>query len=183
MNKERILILSCCAPDALGSYETFAEEFIPVFFFFNPNIHPEEEYQKRLEEMLKLGKILRVEAIAGEYNPEKWFYNVRAFTQEKEGGTRCNICFAVRLSETARKAKALGIKKFSTTLTISPKKNVSAINRIGKMIGKKEGVEFVEKLLRKKGGFEKSIVLSKKFNLYRQNYCGCLFSLRSRNFN
>lgn len=180
MSKEKILIHACCAPDALGSYHLFSEDFLPIFFFFNPNIHPAEEYKRRMEEMIKIGKILGVEVIIGDYLPDRWFYGVRAFKSEKEGGLRCNICIAVRLYETSLKAKELGIKNFSTTLTISPKKNVESVNRIGRMIGKRAGVEFIEKILRKKGGFEKSILLSKKYNLYRQNYCGCLFSLEER---
>lgn len=178
--KEKILVHACCAPDALGSYESFCSDFLPVFFFFNPNIHPEEEYKKRLEEMNKVGELMQVDVIEGEYLPDKWFYNVRAFKEEREGSLRCNICFAVRLYETAKKAKELGIKYFSTTLTISPKKNVEVINRIGRMIGKRMGVEFVEKILRKKGGFEKSVLLSRKYNLYRQDYCGCIFSLEEK---
>lgn len=178
--KEKILVHACCAPDALGSFESFSFEFTPVFFFFNPNIHPEGEYRKRVEEMIRVGKLLEVDVIEGEYSPDQWFYNVRAFKNEKEGGLRCNICFAVRLFETAKKAKELGFKSFSTTLTISPKKNVEVINKIGKMIGKRVGIEFIEKILRKKGGFEKSVLLSKKYNLYRQDYCGCLFSLEEK---
>lgn len=178
--REKILIHACCAPDALGSFEFFSVEFTPVFFFFNPNIHPEEEYRKRLEEMIRVGKLLKVELIEGEYSPEQWFYNVRAFKDEREGGLRCNICFAVRLFETAKKAKELGFRFFSTTLTISPKKNVELINKIGNMIGKRIRVEFVEKVLRKKGGFEKSVFLSKRYNLYRQDYCGCLFSFEEK---
>ncbi len=178
MNKEKILIHACCAPDALGSYEAFSQEFSPIFFFFNPNVHPYEEYKKRLEEMVKVGEILKTDVLEGDYKPEEWLYNVRAFTREEEGGRRCNICFAVRLYRTAIKAKEIGIKQFSTTLTISPKKNVKVIGRIGRAIGRKLGVEFIEKILRKKKGFEKSVVLSKKYGLYRQNYCGCLFSLK-----
>lgn len=180
MSKEKILIHACCAPDALGSYHSFSEDFLPIFFFFNPNIHPEEEYKRRMEEMIKVGKLLGTEVIIGDYFPDRWFYNVKAFKGEKEGGRRCNICIAVRLYETSLKAKELGIKNFSTTLTISPKKNVEIINRIGRMIGKRVGVEFIEKILRKKGGFEQSVFLSKEYNLYRQNYCGCLYSLEER---
>lgn len=180
MRKEKILVHACCAPDALGSYHSFSEDFLPIFFFFNPNIHPEEEYKRRMEEMIKVGKLLDIEVIIGDYLPDRWFYNVRAFKDEKEGGLRCNICIALRLFETSLKAKELGIKNFSTTLTISPKKNVKSVNRIGMMIGKRVGVEFIEKILRKKGGFEKSVSLSKEYNLYRQKYCGCLYSLEEK---
>jgi len=180
MKKDKILVHACCAPDALGSFQSFAEDFSPSFFFFNPNIHPEEEYRKRLEEMKKVVEIIGGELIEGEYKPDNWFYNVREFKKEKEGGMRCNICIALRLHETGLKAKEMGINYFSTTLTISPKKNVEAVNRIGRMIGKKLGINFVEKILRKKGGFERSVILSKRYSLYRQNYCGCVYSLEER---
>lgn len=180
MKKEKILVHACCAPDALGSFDSFSSDFSPVFFFFNPNIHPEEEYKKRLNEMVRVGELLGVEIVQGDYLPERWFYNVRAFKREKEGGLRCNICIAVRLYETGLKAKKLGMSHFSTTLTISPKKNVEIVNRIGRMIGKRLGVKFIEKILRKKAGFEKSVSLSRKYNLYRQNYCGCIYSLEER---
>ncbi len=180
MNKDKILVHSCCAPDAIGSFESFSTEFSPVFFFFNPNIHPENEYKKRMEEMRRVGEIIGVEVLIGEYNPDKWFYGVRAFKNEREGSLRCNICIAIRLNETSLMAKKLGFEYFSTTLTISPKKNVDVVNRIGRMIGEKVGVKFVEKILRKKGGFERSVLLSKKYKLYRQNYCGCIYSLEER---
>ncbi len=180
MKKEKILVHACCAPDALGSFESFSSDFLPVFFFFNPNIHPEEEYKKRMNEMVRVGELLGVEVILGDYLPERWFYNVRAFEREKEGGLRCNVCIALRLHETGLKAKELGFSYFSTTLTISPKKNVEMVNRIGRMIGKKLGIKFIEKILRKKAGFERSVFLSKKHNLYRQNYCGCIYSLEEK---
>lgn len=180
MKKEKILVHACCAPDALGSFDSFSVYFFPVFFFFNPNIHPKEEYEKRLKEMVRVGELLGVEVIPGDYLPERWFYNVRAFKREKEGGLRCNICIAARLYETGLKAKKLGVNYFSTTLTISPKKNVETVNRIGRMIGKRLGIKFIEKVLRKKGGFERSVFLSRKYNLYRQNYCGCIYSLEER---
>ncbi len=180
MKKDKILIHACCAPDALGSFDSFSVDFSPVFFFFNPNIHPEEEYKKRFNEMERVGELLGLEVIKGDYLPERWFYNVRAFKKEREGGLRCNICIAVRLFETGLKAKKLGINYFSTTLTISPKKNVEVVNRIGRMIGNRLGIKFIEKILRKKGGFEKSVSLSRKYNLYRQNYCGCVYSLEER---
>ncbi len=180
MKKEKILVHACCAPDALGSFDSFSSDFLPVFFFFNPNIHPEEEYKKRMNEMVRVGELLGVEVILGDYLPERWFYNVRAFKREKEGGLRCNICIALRLHETGLKAKELGFNYFSTTLTISPKKNVEMVNKIGRMIGKKLGIKFIEKILRKKAGFERSVFLSKKYNLYRQNYCGCIYSLEEK---
>jgi len=130
--------------------------------------------------MVRVGELLGVEVIIGDYIPERWLYNVRAFQKEREGGLRCNICIAVRLFETGLKAKKLGINYFSTTLTISPKKNVEVVNRIGRMIGKRLGIKFIEKILRKKCGFEKSVSLSRKYNLYRQNYCGCVYSLEER---
>ena len=110
------------------------------------------------------------------YNPEEFYSKVQGLENEKEGGARCSVCFKLRLLRTARKAKEEGYDCFGTTLTVSPHKNAESINGIGKFIEFEEGIEFVEGNYKKKDGYKKSIELSKQYNLYRQNYCGCKFS-------
>lgn len=178
LEKKKILLHVCCAPDATHVISVLKENYEPVIFFYNPSIFPDDEYFLRLSEAEKLSKSIGVELLKCSFSPEKWYELVTGFEDEPEGGERCEICFRMRLEETARHAKENSIDIFTTTLTISPHKNSSLINRLGKEAGLKYEVEFLEADFKKKDGFKKSIELSKKHGLYRQNYCGCEFSLR-----
>ncbi len=158
-------------------------EFNPVLFFYNPNIHPEKEYLKRKREVIRLAEFWNLEVIEGPYHDEewgfkKWFKLTSSLKHEPEGGKRCSVCFGLRLRYTAMKAKELGIKYFTTTLTTGPNKPARIINPIGRRWAQYYGVEFVEEDFKKKNGYLASVRMSKQLGLYRQHYCGCVYSLR-----
>jgi len=178
-----LLLHSCCAPCSSYTLEYLAEHFRITLLYFNPNISPESEFLKRQEEQQRLIKELpakhKVSFIAGRYDPKEFFDAVRGLENELEGGARCSVCFRLRLTEAARNAVAIGADYFSTTLTISPLKNAERINTIGQEVAREYGVKFLPADLKKRGGYLRSIELSRKYNLYRQNYCGCVFSRRT----
>jgi len=176
----KILLNVCCAPDATHSINALREQGYEVItYFYNPNIHPESEYLLRVEDMKKLAKAEDVENIdMVTYDIDEWHRLCDPLQAEPEGGRRCEACFRMRLDKTAQKAKELGLEIFATTLTISPHKNAALINRLGKEAAQNHGVKYFESDFKKKDGFKKSIELSKKHNLYRQNYCGCVYSFR-----
>lgn len=171
----QILLHICCAVCASSVIERLKnEEWQIEGFFYNPNIHPEEEYEKRLNDTKVLLAEWNVPLIEGKYNKENWFNETKGFEQEKEGGRRCNICFEMRLKETFLQAKERNINYFTTTLTVSSHKNSKTINDIGSTL---DGNAFIVRDFKKKDGFKRAVELSKKYNLYHQNYCGCVFSL------
>jgi predicted adenine nucleotide alpha hydrolase (AANH) superfamily ATPase len=176
--KKRLLLHVCCAPDATVPYQRLKDEYEVIAFFYNPNIHGEEEYQKRLHEVERLAKLWDFPLIVGEYNVEQWFSAVRGLEDEPEGGKRCEVCYSLRLEETAKLAKELGCEAFATVLTISPHKKAEKINAIGKEAGERHGIAYLESDFKKKDGFKESVRISRELNLYRQNYCGCRFSMR-----
>ncbi|MCP2519235.1 epoxyqueuosine reductase QueH [Candidatus Aminicenantes bacterium AC-335-A11] len=178
MEKPKLLVHVCCAPDGLYVIKILQENYYVSGYFYNPNIHPEEEYHLRLQETKKIAEILNFDLIEGEYDLEKWFEMIRGFENEPEKGRRCDICYAIRLNRTAEIAKNENFDIFTTTLTLSPWKKAKKINQIGRMLGKKYKITFLEADFKKKDGFKKSVELSKEFNLYRQNYCGCIYSRR-----
>ena len=143
-------------------------------------IDTNEEYQHRLSEQIRFCKAVGVPVVEDGYNPDEFLSKVKGFEQEKEGGARCALCFRLRLEKTAQKAKEMGMDLFGTTLTVSPHKNAEIINSIGKAVEEQEKVEFLEGNYKKQDGYKKSIEFSKKYNLYRQNYCGCKFSKTDR---
>jgi len=154
------------------------EGFIPVVFFFNPNIQPQVEYQKRRDAISIVAGALDVQILEGDYQPSDWYKNLQPYSQEVEGGLRCLLCYRLRLEESFRVSAKEDCDYFTTSLTVSPHKLSSAIMDIGKDIGQDNFLPFDFK---KDGGFNKSIIAAKKLNLYRQNYCGCTYSLRDRN--
>jgi predicted adenine nucleotide alpha hydrolase (AANH) superfamily ATPase len=180
MQKEKILIHCCCAPCSTYSVEKIKKEYDPVLYFYNPNIEPIEEYNKRLAEIKRYAEIIDTELIIGEYDNNEWFDFVKEFSDAPEGGNRCKKCFNFNLNATAKKAKELSIKFFTTTLTISSYKNSNMIFKIGNDIADEE-IHFISENFKKKDGYKKSVELSKKYKLYRQNYCGCRFSLEEKN--
>jgi len=174
----RILLHICCAVCATSVVERLREENWEVDgFFYNPNIHPEEEYQKRLQETKHLAKEYQLPLIAGDYEKDKWLEFTKGLEEEKEGGRRCQICFQMRLEKTKQLAQEKGYAKFTTTLSVSPHKNSSLINEIGVKVG---GDLYLGADFKKRAGFKKALELAKKYNLYQQNYCGCVFSKLER---
>lgn len=175
-----LLLHSCCAPCSSYVLEYLSTFFSITVFFYNPNIHPEEEYKKRLAEQASLITRLkvknRVNLLPGLYEPEIFFQKTKGLEEEKEGKRRCVNCFRLRLEQTAQKAYELGFPYFTTTLTVSPYKNAQLINLIGNRVASLYELQYLFSDFKKKGGFQRSIELSRQYQLYRQNYCGCIFS-------
>lgn len=178
----RLLLHSCCASCSSYVLDYLSPYFLITVFFYNPNIYPKAEYEKRLKEQIRLLKELplnnEADLIVGDYEPEIYYQRVRGLEQEKEGLARCLKCYKLRLEKTAQKAAELGFPYFTTTLTISPHKNTETINKLGGEIASSHNLNYLFSDFKKKGGFQHSILLSKRFGLYRQNYCGCIFSLQ-----
>ena len=175
-----LLLHSCCAPCSSYVIEYLSQYFSITVFYYNPNISPEREYQYRVSEQKRLISLMpvgnTVSFLEGEYEPTEFYGVCKGLEKEKEGGKRCEQCFRLRLSKTAEKAKELSFDYFTTTLTISPLKNAPLINAIGKELSEKYGVAYLYSDFKKKEGYKRSIVLSREYQLYRQNYCGCIFS-------
>ncbi len=169
----------CCAVCASYVLEYLYEHFQIKICYFNPNITEEEEYLYRYSELKRYVKERRMDEVAFievEYEPEKFFSLVKGREEDPEGGARCSLCFDQRLSYTAQKCQEYGCDYFATTLTISPLKNAEVLNNIGMRIAEKTGVSYLCTDFKKKNGYKRSIELSKEYNLYRQNFCGCVFS-------
>jgi len=175
---KRMLLHICCAPCSTYVIEVLKPIYEVTGFFYNPNIHPRGQYKLRLEEMVRYAKIAGINLIIGEYDVKRWFELVKGLEDEPEGGERCLVCYRMRLERTAQYAVDHGFDIITTTLSISPHKKADRINSIGTEVADKYGVEFLQADFKKKGGFQKSVIMSKRYNLYRQNYCGCIFSLR-----
>lgn len=170
----KMLVHVCCASDLIATYYHLKSHDL-TFFFFNPNIHPPKEYEKRLKAVEFLAEKWKLFLIEGNYDVKKWYETIKEYKELGEGSKRCYECIKYRLEETAK----FGRKKFdvfTTTLTASPKKNLSWIERIGKTLEQKYSIKFYFFDFKKKGGQEFSVEISKKFDIYRQNYCGCIFS-------
>jgi len=178
MAKPPVLVHICCAPDASYVVELLQRDRDVTGFFFNPNIWPEPEYVLRLAETRKVERLLGFPLLEGEYDPEAWLAATRPLAGEPEKGRRCAVCFALRLDRTARLARESGFPAFTTIMSVSPWKNSSVLNKIGRRLGRKHGLEFLEADFKKKDGFRKSVEISRGYGLYRQNYCGCRYSLR-----
>ncbi len=175
---EQILLHVCCGPDLTYSYVHFSKEYAVKGFFTNNNIDSSAEFMKRAEQADIVGIKLGFDVETDEYAPEDFFSRVKGMENMPEQGERCMTCHRMNLERTALAAKERSIKNFSTTLTISPHKNADRINQIGREIGETYDVNFICEVLRKEGGFLKSVEMSKEMKLYRQNYCGCKFSRR-----
>ena len=172
----RILLHICCGVCAAGSTEQLISEgHLLTGYYYNPNIHPVEEYDKRLQAAQTVGGIMHFQVIVPTYSPEKWLESTANLSQEPEGGKRCAVCFRTRLQATYDYMRANDFEAFTTTLTIGPQKSTETINRIGKEIG---GDRFLVRDFKKHGGYQRAVKLAKRYQIYRQNYCGCLYSLR-----
>ena len=180
MAKPPLLVHICCAPDAIHGVEVFQRDHEVTGYFYNPNIWPTEEYDMRWVEAQKVEALLHFPLLEGGYEPKLWERRVRRFAAEPERGRRCDICYALRLDAAARTAAERGMPEFTTVLTVSRWKKAEVINRIGRMLGRKHGLRFLEADLKKEGGFERSVELSRRHGLYRQKYCGCRYSWRPR---
>lgn len=179
-----VLLHVCCAPCSSYCLEYLSDYFDITVYYYNPNITKPEEYAYRLSEekrYIALRTDFRhpVGLTESEYDPKVFFEAVRGFEKEPEGGARCERCFRLRLEASAKKAKELGVDCFTTTLTISPLKNAALLNEIGEEMGERYGVMWLPSDFKKKEGYKRSIVLSREYDLYRQNYCGCVFSRNS----
>lgn len=181
----RLLLHSCCAPCSSYVLEYLSKHFEITVFYYNPNIFPESEYTKRiLEQQTLIGEMkYPVSFIAGNYDKEKFYEMAKGLEHLKEGKERCFKCYALRLEETARLAREGEFDYFTTTLSISPMKNADKLNEIGTMLGRKYGVEYLQSDFKKKNGYKRSIELSKEYDLYRQDYCGCVYSMQGRKIN
>lgn len=180
----KLLLHSCCAPCSSYVLEYLSQYFEITVFYYNPNIYPPSEYEMRVEEQKRLAGALPgkypVKVLEGTYEPERFYRAVKGLEHIPEGGERCFACFKERLSETARLAKELQMDYFTTTLTISPLKNAAKINEIEEELAALYQVESLPSDFKKKNGYQRSIELSREYNLYRQDYCGCVFSLREK---
>ncbi len=177
LKKPKLLLHICCI--SCGAYvsQVLSEDYDLTLFFYNSNIFPESEYQKRLETVKAIAGKQSLNIIFSEYDHSRWLEKVEGLEAEPERGKRCMVCYADRIGKTAQYAAKNNFDYFTTTLTISPHKCAKSIIDFGNKFAKTFGVEFLEKDFKKKDGFKKSVELSCKLNLYRQNYCGCEFSL------
>lgn len=174
--KPTLLLHSCCGPCSTAVITRLIDYFDITIYYYNPNIEPISEYLKRKEEQLKVIKELGVKFINSDYENDIYRSTVKELEDLPEGSKRCFLCFKLRLLKTASKAKEENFEYFGTTLTVSPHKNSEVINLIGKELEEDNKVKYLYSDFKKKEGYKISIELSKKYNLYRQNYCGCLFS-------
>lgn len=177
-NKLKILLHICCAPCGVAVIdELVAGDRSLTAYFYNPNIYPQEEYEKRLNEVRRICADYSVPLIEGEYETEFWDNEIKDLASEPEGGKRCGVCVKFRLKKAAKFAKENGFEIFATTLSTGRQKNSEMINSIGKEIASEEGIDFLDEDWKKGGRQEKSIRLIAEKNIYRQNYCGCIYSL------
>ena len=179
-NVPTLLLHSCCAPCSTYVLEYLSEYFSITVFYYNPNIFPEEEFIKRIQEqdmlIQKLPVKHEIKLIAGNYDSERFYEMAKGLEQVPEGGERCFKCYELRLRETAELAKAGGYDYFTTTLSISPLKNAQKLNEIGERLAEEYSLQYLCSDFKKKDGYKRSTELSREYGLYRQDYCGCVYS-------
>lgn len=177
-----LLLHSCCAPCSSYCIEYLSQYFNVTVLYYNPNIYPEAEYEKRKAEQKRLISEMNtkypVKMLDCDFESDKFYSSVKGLENCREGGERCFVCYRLRLEKTAIEAKNNGFDYFTTTLTISPLKNAQKINEIGENLSTEYDVKFLPSDFKKREGYKRSIELSKAYNLYRQNYCGCIYSRR-----
>ncbi|GFP21241.1 epoxyqueuosine reductase [Candidatus Hakubella thermalkaliphila] len=174
--KPSLLLHVCCAPCSTHVIQLLKHDFEVTPYFYNTNIHPQEEYERRFKEMMGLAEKIGVKLIQGEYDLERWFKATKGYENEREGGKRCEIGYYLRLEQTAIFASQSGYEYFTTTLSISPHKKAAVINFIGEDLACRYGLNFYSADFKKKDGYKISCQLSKEYGLYRQDYCGCVYS-------
>ena len=179
---KNILLHSCCAPCSSYVITFLSNYFNITVIYYNPNIYPQEEYEKRKQEQIKLINSLKTKNklnfLDCDYDNNLYNNLIKGYEKELEGGSRCHICFNLRLEKTAKLAKEYNYDYFCSTLTVSPHKNSKIINEIGESLGKEYNIKWLNSDFKKNEGFKQSIELSKKYDLYRQDYCGCIYSQR-----
>lgn len=177
-----LFLHSCCAPCSSYVLEYLSRYFSITVFYYNPNIYPREEYDKRVREIERLVEEMEfihpVQLVEGRYDPQEFFSMAKGMEDVPEGGERCFKCYRLRMEEAARLAREGGYDYFTTTLSISPLKNAAKINEIGEELAEIYQVSHLPSDFKKKNGYKRSIELSHEFGLYRQNYCGCVYSRR-----
>jgi predicted adenine nucleotide alpha hydrolase (AANH) superfamily ATPase len=172
-----LLVHTCCAPCSTAVVERLqSEDYDVSLYFYNPNIHPEKEYKKRLKELEKWAKKTGVDLVVAPYEKDKWHEAVKGLEKEPEKGSRCDVCYEMRMSHAAQYAKENFYDVFTTVLSISPHKSADKINKIGNKLCKELKIAYLESDFKKDGGFQRSVELSKEYNLFRQDYCGCVYS-------
>ncbi|MEE1002306.1 MAG: epoxyqueuosine reductase QueH [Acutalibacteraceae bacterium] len=180
--RKSLLLQACCAPCSSYVLEYLSDYFDITLLFYNPNISPESEYSFRANELVRLCNELpltfKPKIVVCDYDNTPFFKMAKGLENLNEGGERCFLCYRLRLEETAKYAKAQNFDYFCTTLSISPHKNAVKLNEIGGELSEKYGVKYLYSDFKKKNGYKRSIELSKQYNLYRQNYCGCIYSKR-----
>ena len=179
--KKKILLHSCCAPCSSSVIERLKDYFDITVLYYNPNIEPLEEFEKRKKEQIRLLKELNISFLDIDYLNEEFHRKIVGFENEPENGARCPICYELRIEKCALLAKDHGYDYFGTTLTISPHKPSKIINEIGLKLEKKYDIKFLVSDFKKEDGYKRSIELSKEYGLYRQDYCGCFYSRRVNN--
>jgi predicted adenine nucleotide alpha hydrolase (AANH) superfamily ATPase len=175
---ESLVLHTCCAPCAIHPYTLLAQDYDLTFFFFNPNIYPADEYARRLNELRRYSGISSMRLVVEEGRHEEWRDAVAGYESCEEGGERCRRCYEYRLEKTAAYADAVDADYFGTVMSISPHKKSSALNEAGYAAGKGKGVSYFESDFKKKDGFKKAAELSREQGFYRQQYCGCEYSIR-----
>lgn len=175
-----LLLHSCCAPCSSYVLEYLNRYFNITLFFYNPNIENKSEYDKRADELKRLVSTMPhqnpIEIIDGDYEPQAFTQAIRGLEGEPEGGGRCSKCYRLRLLKTAETAKSNGFDYFTTTLSISPHKNAKLLNEIGNELSEQFGIKYLFSDFKKRNGYKRSCELSQKYGLYRQDYCGCIYS-------
>ena len=178
MSGKRVLLHVCCSPDATVPWADLPGEGYEVFpYWYGNNIHPADEERRRREALAALSVRMNGDVLWEEYAPASWLEATSSLADEPEGGARCELCFRLQLEAAARRACEEGIPLLCTTLTISPHKNAELINTIGAECAARYEVEWLARVFRKRDGFVRSVALSKEYGLYRQSYCGCLYSM------
>lgn len=183
-----LFLHSCCAPCSSYVLEYLSEYFSITVFYYNPNIYPDEEYYKRVEEQKQFIRrfnennrnFYKISFVEGNYDKDKFYEMAKGLEQIPEGGERCFGCYELRLREAAEYTKELGMDYFTTTLSISPMKNAEKLNEIGEKLAQEYGIQYLISDFKKKNGYKRSTELSREYGMYRQDYCGCVFSLRER---
>lgn len=181
MVKPRLLLHTCCAPCVTYVAELLSENYDVTAYFYNPNIYPINEYEKRRDELITYTCKVNLPLLVKDADFDNWYSIIKGLEKEPEGGKRCFKCYEYRMNETAKYAKENNFDLFTTSLSISPHKIAPKINEIGLNLEAEHGIKFLESDFKKNNGFKKSCDISRQFNLYRQYYCGCEYSIRKKN--
>lgn len=174
--KQNVLLHGCCGPCITHPYQLLKKTYNVAVYFYNPNIHPKSEYDKRLHAVKDLADRWEFRLLVGQYDEEEWSAAIRGFENEPEGGKRCPVCYRLRMEATAKVASIHRMDIFGTTLTVSPHKKTDVVHEIGRACEHLYGVRYLEMDFKKEEGFKTSCLLSHQEGLYRQHFCGCLYS-------